>query len=393
MGRDYETKVAIPSRVNVPRSPSPRPRKRYASSESRSPSPPARYRRRSPSPERRRERRRSRSPRSPRRRSTVRERSPPPRRGRSPVPPARIEPAPRRRVVDAVEKTRNKRLFGGILGTLSKFQSDLEKPKVKAGNARRRELEEKAREKLKRGIPVDENRAAKRRTGPEWRAWEKHCMDQRHTNLRHQARFLKTTTEPHLYYIPWKLTKSNQAQLDKQLAEVEEVIAREIDQLAKKHEEEEALEKGISLPNRQAEPAQAAPISPVDRDHSPMIAEKAAEAINNEDVEMNLDTTDDQNHESNAETPSLEDKETMEHDKKSANGAGQAESKDSLDNADEDLRDASFHSTKEQQENNETDKEMTTEEEEQPSTSHEEQRQQSPKEEEVIENDDADMVE
>jgi hypothetical protein len=184
--------------------------------------------------------------------------------------------------------------------------------------------------------------------------------------------------------------------LDKQLVEVEEIIAQERVQLAKKHEEQEALEKGISLPNRQTAPEQPASTITVDRDHSPSLTKSGAHVINNEDVEMNLDIAgDDRNHESIAEAHSLKDKTMVEQDKGSANGSGQVEIEHSLDRDDEDLRDASSqHSDEQQLEHNEHDKEMTTEERNQPSWANDEQRQQSLKEKETVkDNDDADMVE
>lgn len=200
------------------------------------------------------------------------------------------------------------------------------------------------------------------------------------------------------YFIPWKLTKANQAQLDKQAVEVEEIIAKERDQLAKKHQEQEALEKGSSLPNsRQTEDAAQA-----DRDHTPLSGNR--DGINNEDIDMNLDIADDDRNDESVHSPGQEESKAtaVEQVQEYANGSGDAESKHSgLDSDDDQLQDAPQHTTtattgddeNEQHEHSETAEIEMAEEGSESSEPHQ-QSPQSPKAEKDNDaEEDADMIE
>jgi hypothetical protein len=61
--------------------------------------------------------------------------------------------------------------------------------------------------------------------------------------MRAMAGFLRTKTEPRLYYKPWELTEDEEGRIKRQLQEVEETIAREKEK-EKEKEKDEAGEKG-----------------------------------------------------------------------------------------------------------------------------------------------------
>jgi hypothetical protein len=55
-------------------------------------------------------------------------------------------------------------------------------------------------------------------------------MDTRHANLLATAHFLKTKTEPVLFYKPWQLRSEDEAIIRDQIREAEATIAREIEE-------------------------------------------------------------------------------------------------------------------------------------------------------------------
>lgn len=131
-------------------------------------------------------------------------------------PPARQQqqdPPRRRSTATGLEqdKSRNRRLFGALLGTLSQAArpSKSSAGSSAARNSRREEIEQRQRERLKR---ENEEMAeqARRKRGEldrvrriEQGQWDEEGMKIRHGNLRATARFLRTTTEPRLVSFLW----------------------------------------------------------------------------------------------------------------------------------------------------------------------------------------------
>lgn len=127
------------------------------------------------------------------------------------------------------EKKRSQRLFGSLLGTLS--QSAV---KTNPAHKKRDEIEARQRERLKR--EKDEQEAEQRRKKDdlvrrrrcEQEAWLQQSIRIKQQNLRIMAGFLKTKSEPVLYYRPWELRQEEEEQIKRQKEEVEKSIRSEI---------------------------------------------------------------------------------------------------------------------------------------------------------------------
>lgn len=72
--------------------------------------------------------------------------------------------------------------------------------------------------------------------GEEWRVWEEESRRVRGRNRRAVAGFLRTETEPRLYWRPWELREGERERVKVQREGVEENIRREEDELGLKRE-------------------------------------------------------------------------------------------------------------------------------------------------------------
>lgn len=103
-------------------------------------------------------------------------------------------------------------MFGNLLTTISKFQSELDSPRARAGNRKRRELEEKGRERAKLQEEPEVKIVV---NGEKWRQWERDSVSPRtvsmrdyahiilqlqtsHAALRNSAKFLITKAKPYI---------------------------------------------------------------------------------------------------------------------------------------------------------------------------------------------------
>ncbi|KAL2819244.1 pinin/SDK/memA/ protein conserved region-domain-containing protein [Aspergillus granulosus] len=137
------------------------------------------------------------------------------------------------------ERKRGQRLFGSLLGTLSQSSNS-------AAQRRRADIERKQQDKLKlqdeeygelKKKKREERLAIRRK---EQKLYEKELMDTRHSNLLATAHFLKTKTEPVLFYKPWQLRSEDEAIIRDQVREAEETIAREVEEYEARNAQAEA---------------------------------------------------------------------------------------------------------------------------------------------------------
>ncbi len=150
--------------------------------------------------------------------------------GSSP-PPSAMSP-PRRKsslFTGAEEKKRGQRLFGGLLGTLSQTS-------IKPNHRKRDEIEKRQQDRLRRDVEEHEEETKRKKEEldrthrAEQKIWDRQSSELRHRNMRAMAGFLRTSTEPRLYYKPWELRPEEEEQIKKQKDEVVELIRRDQDQ-------------------------------------------------------------------------------------------------------------------------------------------------------------------
>ncbi|KAB8219234.1 pinin/SDK/memA/ protein conserved region-domain-containing protein [Aspergillus novoparasiticus] len=173
------------------------------------------------------------------------------------------------------ERKRGQRLFGALLGTLSQSSNS-------AAQKRRADIERRQQDKLK--LQDEEYGELKKKRWEErvairkkeQRLYEEESMRTRHSNLLAMSHFLKTRTEPILYYKPWQLRPGDEAIIREQVEEAEATVAREVAEFEARypaHEEEKTSKK-------QDEVAQE------DRDQAP---EPEAELKENKDTTHETD--------------------------------------------------------------------------------------------------------
>ncbi|KAF2205238.1 hypothetical protein GQ43DRAFT_386126 [Delitschia confertaspora ATCC 74209] len=136
-------------------------------------------------------------------------------------------------VVNAGERSRTQRLFGGFLrGAVTQSSST-------SAQKRRAEIEKKQQAKLKQREEEDLQQKQERiarlkvQREKEQREYDEESMQIRHTNMLAMAHSLRTQSEPRIYYKPWELTAEQEEQIVEQVAETQDIIDREVEEFNK----------------------------------------------------------------------------------------------------------------------------------------------------------------
>ncbi|KAK7225763.1 hypothetical protein V2G26_013766 [Clonostachys chloroleuca] len=135
--------------------------------------------------------------------------------------------ASRQKPASLEEKKRGRRLFGGLLNTLSQTNTS-------SHQQRRQEIEKRQQERQKKQKAEDDQKNEERfaqlreiRMGRQLE-FEKEVMHQKHSRLLWQSRHLKTKAEPVIFYSPWKLTGDQENVIDEQVSAAKDLIETEL---------------------------------------------------------------------------------------------------------------------------------------------------------------------
>ncbi|KAL1923070.1 uncharacterized protein VTP21DRAFT_9446 [Calcarisporiella thermophila] len=163
------------------------------------------------------------------------------------VEDATIRKRPRLALDNKEIRQRGQRMFGMILGTLNKFKN--ENSQLSETTQKRMQIEQKLQEKLRqeREEIAEIERLRKERKGRRIELREKESLLRSETLVREtrrkykleKAKFMKTKTLPHLYFLPALLSKDEQVALDEQKTAIEEEIKREDEEWSQQLKERE----------------------------------------------------------------------------------------------------------------------------------------------------------
>ncbi|KAJ4422431.1 hypothetical protein N0V82_002879 [Gnomoniopsis sp. IMI 355080] len=175
------------------------------------------------------------------------------------------------------ERKRGKRLFGGLLSTLSQTTSNSQQK-------RRQEIEKRQQEKVAKQKAEDDSRRNERLAKLsrvrkiEQVRFDEQVMRTRHSNMLASARALKTRSEPKLYYRPWELTKEQEDIIKDQIRDAEAQIEEELQQF-KRDKEQRLRELGAQPSSLDVDAPADEPVEG-DRSSNAAQAESAATATN-----------------------------------------------------------------------------------------------------------------
>ncbi|KAK9426226.1 putative Pinin/SDK/memA/ protein conserved region-domain-containing protein [Seiridium unicorne] len=170
----------------------------------------------------------------------------------------------RRQSASVEEKKRGKRLFGGLLSTLSQTNKS-------SSQKKRHEIERKQQARVSQQKAEDdkhrEERLAKLKAvrRQEQIEWEERVMRTKHDHLLDTARFLETRSEPRIYYLPWELTEDQEDLIKDQIHDAEDLVEKETREF-KQRKEQRLTALGVPIkPNSEREPAPESRPFPVEQ--------------------------------------------------------------------------------------------------------------------------------
>ncbi|KAL7923919.1 pinin/SDK/memA/ protein conserved region domain-containing protein [Trichoderma austrokoningii] len=136
----------------------------------------------------------------------------------------------RRKLVMQEEKKRGKRLFGGLMSTLNQTSNTSQQQK------RRLEIERRQQERMqKQRDEEDQKRSEKLEKLHQTRmaeqiVFEEEVMRNKHGKRLALAKFLRTISEPAIFYLPWKVTADQKDTIDDQIQRARASIEKEAEQ-------------------------------------------------------------------------------------------------------------------------------------------------------------------
>ncbi|KAF4581917.1 Pinin/SDK/MemA protein [Ophiocordyceps camponoti-floridani] len=136
------------------------------------------------------------------------------------------------------EKSRGRRLFGGLLSTLAGGGGS-----AQLQQRRRREIERRQLDKIqKQTVEGDKLRAEKREALNQVRLekqiiWEEQVMQCRHAKDLKLAQYLRTRCSPEIYFLPWKLTRDEEDTIADQVRACKSRIASELEDFRTRQEQ------------------------------------------------------------------------------------------------------------------------------------------------------------
>ncbi|KAK6834204.1 hypothetical protein PG987_008898 [Apiospora arundinis] len=145
---------------------------------------------------------------------------------RSPTAPRQISPAERRLSASMEEKKRGKRLFGGLMNTLSQTTTNSQQRRRQEIERRQQEkaTQQRAADTKHRDVKLGKIREVRQR---EQIKFEEQVMKTRHSHLVATARYLRTETKPHIYYLPWDLTQRQEYLIKDQVQDAKDLVDQE----------------------------------------------------------------------------------------------------------------------------------------------------------------------
>ncbi|KAI1433935.1 hypothetical protein GGR50DRAFT_451140 [Xylaria sp. CBS 124048] len=145
------------------------------------------------------------------------------------------------------ETRRGRRLFGGLMNTLSEASAgpqphkrqDVERRK-QAKSTQQRAREERFR--VQRFYQLEEVRKS------EQVRFDREIMKAKHADMLAKAHFLQTRAQPKIFYLPWKLSRAQEDTIRDQIQEVENIIQMEILKLNERNECNERKAGSLATP-------------------------------------------------------------------------------------------------------------------------------------------------
>ena len=200
------------------------------------------------------------------------------------------------------EKKRGKRLFGGLLGTLSQSSTT-------PAQRRRAEIERKQQAKLKAQDEEHEEDKKKRlqrlisQRTIQQQEWDEQAMHVRHSNKRAMANMLSTRSEPKIYYLPFELQSQEKHIIESQKEDAEADIERELEDVTRLRRRATG---GEAAPDEQPQTSQH--VETLDQTSTQADRNMLTENINEHDLRQ---TTQPVGENQNSESPPIHNQEQL----------------------------------------------------------------------------------